>query len=80
MNGFYAQRVGFDNFAYAASFGVATMYFGPSGNAVGFYDRYDFDAKPNGTRSFSGELSTTIGRGLGSAFKGEEFEIGYPCR
>jgi len=59
------------------SFGKAFVKFYSKGlytRLLGFYDRYDFDAKPWGTRSISAELIT---RGYGSIVNGTSFDIYY---
>ena len=59
------------------SFGKASVKFYSKGlytRLLGFYDRYDFDAKSWGTRSISAELIT---RGYGSIVSGTSFDIYY---
>lgn len=61
------------------SFGRATVKFqyNKRGHAVlnGFYDKYDFDPKPWGTRSVFNEIIT---RGYNIYSKGKAYEIKYP--
>ena len=58
------------------SIGSATLFKESStGTPTGFYDKYDFNAQSEGSRSDNDELLTTIGRHI----PGVEYEIVYPC-
>jgi hypothetical protein len=62
---------------YAKAFGTATLIYTKQGKAVGFYDGYDFDAKPWGQRSIKYE-SETRGVNIGSYFSNaKNFKIYY---
>lgn len=53
-----SKLVNFYGSPYERTFGKATLYYNTKGNVVGFYDKYDFDSKPWGNRSFWNEIIT----------------------
>ena len=48
----------YGSYEYDYAFGTGTIYMNSEGNIVGFYDFYDFDAKPFGQRTLKAELAT----------------------
>jgi hypothetical protein len=79
VNGNYMQSVTFDNFDLKNSLGTASMTFAADGTPLGFFDLYDMDPKPWGTRSPGAEVMTRFGNAVGSTAGAKPFEIGYPC-
>ena len=78
-DGYYTTSINFydSGFDLKYSFGNATVKFYSKGmytRLLGFYDKYDFDAKPWGTRSMLSELIT---RGYGGVVNGTSFGIYY---
>lgn len=78
-DGYYTASIDFYDagFDLKYSFGKATMKFYSKGmytKLLGFYDRYDFDAKSWGERSILAELIT---RGYGVIGSGTSFDIFY---
>ncbi len=78
-----ANQVSFyNNSKYNGAFGTATVYADSNGNAIGFYDKYDFDMKSwfgEGSRSsFLSEIKTDLVYGA-SMFQSQSksFEIYY---
>ena len=53
-----SKVVDFYGSSYERLFGRATLYYNQKGNIVGFYDEYNFDPKPLGTRSLKNEIIT----------------------
>ena len=53
---------------YDYAFGRATVYYDSAGKAVGFKDRYDFNALPEGERDSLAEHLTGLASGLGTSF------------
>lgn len=53
-----SKIVDFYESPYARLLGRSTLYYNSKGNIVGFYDKYDFDSKPWGTRSLKNEIIT----------------------
>ena len=73
-----AKVISFYGTAHANSLGSATLYYDADGNAIGFYDYFNFDPKPWGKRSFSAELKTRLVNGDGLMFGAKPFKITYP--
>ena len=78
-DGYYTASIDFYDagFDLKYSFGKATVKFYSKGmhtKLLGFYDRYDFDAKSWGERSIPAELIT---RGYGGIVSGTSFDIFY---
>jgi hypothetical protein len=81
----YEQQYTFyGNSVYDAALGRATLYFSSpnpgmnySSDLVGFYDFYDFDTKPWGTRSAKNEIKTRGVRYF-SPSTAKAFAIRYP--
>ena len=61
---------------YANAFGRATIYTNEHNNIVGFYDKYDFNSQPFGTRSLKNEIKTRVVRIL-SPSSAYDFSIRY---
>ena len=62
---------------YALAFGRATIYYNDKGQAVGFYDYYDFDSKPWGSRSTKNKLKTRAVESAGNYHGAVPFQISY---
>jgi RHS repeat-associated protein len=66
---------------YSLAFGKATVYSNSKGNVVGFYDHYNFDSKPLGTRSTTNEIKTRAVRNASpSTAKSFSIRYGYSGR
>lgn len=62
---------------YDKAVGTATMLYDPNGNAVGFYDRYDFDPKSWGDRSISAESITRLVLAASAFSNAKDFNVYY---
>lgn len=69
--------ISFYGTAHANSLGSATLYYDAEGNAIGFYDYFNFDPKPWGQRSFSAEVKTRMVNLDGYMFDAKPFKITY---
>ncbi|REG74750.1 RHS repeat-associated protein, partial [Algoriphagus antarcticus] len=73
-----AKVISFYGTEHANSLGSATIYYDTKGGAIGFYDNFDFDAKPWGVRSFEAEVKTRLVNLDGQAVGAKPFKITYP--
>ena len=68
----------YGNANYDQALGTATLiYDTQSGNAVGFYDYYNFDPKPIGVRSYSAEFQTRAVKYAGERQGARPFSVRY---
>jgi hypothetical protein len=65
---------------YGLALGSATIYYDQAGTAVGFYDNYNFAAKPWGERSYTNEIKTRAVNAAGTAQGATPFSIYYGIR
>ncbi|WP_179416108.1 hypothetical protein HDF19_08500 [Mucilaginibacter sp. E4BP6] len=70
--GLYQVTVSTYGTSYQNAVGLATLYYDATG-FIGYSDWWNFDAKPWGTRSASGEIMTR----LGSMLPGSPFYVIY---
>jgi hypothetical protein len=73
-----AKVISFYGTPHANSLGSATLYYDSKGNAIGFYDYYNFDSKPWGVRPFDAELKTRLVNLDGQMIGAKPFKIIYP--
>ena len=73
-----AKVISFYGTEHGNSLGRATIYYNTKGVAVGFYDKFDFDPKPLGVRSFEAEVKTRLVNLDGKAVGAKPFKITYP--
>jgi hypothetical protein len=73
-----AKVISFYGTPHANSLGSATIYYNIKGIAIGFHDKFDFDAKPWGVRSFEAEVKTRLVNLDGQAVGAKPFKITYP--
>lgn len=74
-----AKRISFyGNSKYERAFGVATLYFNNSGEVIGFFDNYNFDAKEFRIRGLKNEVITRTVGFFGNLYNAKAFNIIYP--
>jgi len=62
---------------YDFAIGVATLYYSSNNAELHFYDNYNFDYKPWGTRSVFAEMATRQVNNEGRFYGASSFDINY---
>ena len=62
---------------YNYAIGSATVYYSSNNSNLNFYDNYNFDPKPWGTRSYSAEIATRLTNNEGRYHGASSFHITY---
>jgi hypothetical protein len=65
----------YDNKTYDYGIGSATVYYSSSNSDLHFYDNYNFDTKPWGSRSYSAEVATRMTHNEGRHHGATSFNI-----